>query len=448
MNSNCREIEAQLSPYLDGELDEVTTRRVEEHLAGCAACRDALAAIRETERVLAGAMPMRSDAEWEALALRVEMAIDREEARILREEAANEMAGASTFVAARSAAEPEKAAPQRKGILGWWWAYGSGAIATAMLVLLLWPWFSERVEEGPPVPSTRTRSMEPDRALEKDASSESAPSTLMEQEQLSTEPAAPGVAGEELPSEALGEKSPPVANDLDAAKPNQTPSASGREMKIAPPPTDSNMRESFTAGKDEASREAAQNAPESGGAAGSRDAAGAEPTTPQRKAAAPSEPREESRSTMKVRGVVPQPMSKEPANQWRSADGVGRLKSKSGSPAPSDSPPPAVVEHFSETEWAEASELQTQEAFKVGTEKALGEAAHVQESFLKEFPRSVFRTRIAANFVRTTAALSQLNSDIWCERALAALEIWKLEKPSPAMNLDAEIASIESRCVK
>jgi hypothetical protein len=50
--------------------------------------------------------------------------------------------------------------------------------------------------------------------------------------------------------------------------------------------------------------------------------------------------------------------------------------------------------------------------------------------------------------LRTTSALVQLNPNLWCESAVGALDNWKLEKPSPAINVDAEVATIQGRCLK
>jgi hypothetical protein len=182
--------------------------------------------------------------------------------------------------------------------------------------------------------------------------------------------------------------------------------------------------------------------------------AGSAPSTPKTAAEAAPAPSEKPSEykVKKARASEPQPMPKNEAAESWSTDQPSkgfRAQTKSMSRLPaSDTPPPPTVKHFSETEWAEMSELQTQEAMKAGTEKSLAEAAHVLESFLKEYPRSAFRPQVGANLLRTTSALVQLNPNLWCERATAALEGWKLETPPPAINVDAEIATIEGRCLK
>lgn len=63
------EMRGLLPRYHDGELSEEAARRVELHLAGCAACRAELAALREMSRLLAGAVEPLPAAAAEAAAL-------------------------------------------------------------------------------------------------------------------------------------------------------------------------------------------------------------------------------------------------------------------------------------------------------------------------------------------------------------------------------------------
>ena len=126
MNAECRDIEALLSPYADGELEAADARRVEAHVAACAACRATLEAWRESEAALASLHPARSDVEWERLARRVEAVVG-----------ADEGAGGRATVAASDR-------PPRKAGRSWLWA-GSGVLAAAALVGLFWPW----VVKGP-----------------------------------------------------------------------------------------------------------------------------------------------------------------------------------------------------------------------------------------------------------------------------------------------------------
>jgi len=494
MNPTCREIEGLLSPYLDRELDPLVARRVDEHVSSCPVCSDALAAMREAGRILAAAVPLRSEAEWEALALRVEMAIDREEARVFQEAAKQELvlheAAAHTewtpVAAMRTAthAAPKREKATRSRGFGWW-AYGSGAIAAAMLVVLLWPWLKSRVEEGPPVPSPQDILMD-------------APSTTTEQEQSSVrEPASTATpektratASDSRQPAASAPEAPPSVKRDGASTAERKLVSSGGEAPATLSVDQDAQRNGATGGLQESGATkqfvADQNAPQQSAlrSAPQQNVPPATQTVPQQKSfsqqktkagtAAPSpetqatapaqesatkdsrtrasEPQPSAGEQVQLEKATPQPISKkETSPVWRpdqSTNGF-RAKSKSAAgPTASDTPPPPTVKHFSETEWAEMSELQTQEALKTGTEKSLAEATQVLEGFLKQYPRSAFRTQTSANLLRTTSALVQLNPNLWCEKAVAALDNWKLEKPSPAINVDAEIATIQGRCLK
>jgi hypothetical protein len=132
MKGPCPELEPLLSPFLDGELGEADTRRVEEHLATCAACRALVDEWRAAESALARSGPVRSDVEWERLARRVDAAIDEAEGAALGK------------VAATRAASP---APSRAN-RSWMWG-GSGALVAAALILLCWPWIVGQPGEPP-----------------------------------------------------------------------------------------------------------------------------------------------------------------------------------------------------------------------------------------------------------------------------------------------------------
>lgn len=483
MNPTCRDIEGLLSAYLDRELDPLVARRVEEHLVSCVACSDALAAMREAGRVLAAAVPLRSEAEWEALALRVEMAIDREEARVFQEAASQEVVAATVpdfeMASPRAAAIKRERVGRRTRGFGWW-AYGSGAVAAAMLVLLLWPWFKEHVEEGPPAP----RASAPQLGVPRE---EPAPSPSSEQETLSLreptaaqEPASPPTTtpgsspAKPLPTEkrdaassaerkltSVGGVQSTIQTERDAqqnaAGALRSEEASRMKVETKEVPVDQASRpyiegidapplvkRNLESTKDSDGQAQLQKSTDGGSAPNA-------PETAAEAAPAPSEQPSEY-AVKKARASEPQPIPKNEAAESWSTDQPSkgfRAQTKSMSRLPaSDTPPPPTVKHFSETEWAEMSELQTQEALKAGTEKSLAEATHVLESFLKEYPRSVFRPEVSANLLRTTSTLVQLNPNLWCERATAALEGWRLEKPPPAINVDAEIATIEGRCLK
>jgi len=50
----CQEVVELLSAYLDGELDPLTLKRVDTHLAGCDGCTMVLEEFRETIRLSGG----------------------------------------------------------------------------------------------------------------------------------------------------------------------------------------------------------------------------------------------------------------------------------------------------------------------------------------------------------------------------------------------------------
>lgn len=131
MNERCARIRERLSAYLDGELDAAATAEVDAHLDACEECAAVLAGYSAADDALAGAMPERSEAEWEALASRVDAAIEREVADVSR-------AGAAVAGAARPEAERPAAS---------WWrgrrvALGSAAtVVVALLIAGLQPWW-------------------------------------------------------------------------------------------------------------------------------------------------------------------------------------------------------------------------------------------------------------------------------------------------------------------
>ncbi|MGV3724632.1 MAG: anti-sigma factor family protein, partial [Actinomycetota bacterium] len=53
----CEELRDNLDRYIDGELDERTRRRVEEHLPECPACARELKALQQLALATAGVMP-------------------------------------------------------------------------------------------------------------------------------------------------------------------------------------------------------------------------------------------------------------------------------------------------------------------------------------------------------------------------------------------------------
>ncbi len=48
MNTTCQELKAQLSDYIDGELDPGVCAEIERHMAGCDNCRIVVDTLRKT----------------------------------------------------------------------------------------------------------------------------------------------------------------------------------------------------------------------------------------------------------------------------------------------------------------------------------------------------------------------------------------------------------------
>ncbi len=80
----CRRLAALLVDYAAGDLPAPQRRRVEEHVAGCAACASAVVALCEMPAALSAAAPIRDDAFWSAQRDAVMKAIGREQPRPIR----------------------------------------------------------------------------------------------------------------------------------------------------------------------------------------------------------------------------------------------------------------------------------------------------------------------------------------------------------------------------
>lgn len=131
MNERCARMRERLSAYLDGELDAAATAEVDAHLDTCGECAAVLAGYSAADDALAEALPARSGVEWEALASRVDAAIERE---------VQDVARAGAAVAGAAAAEPERPAGswRRRRRL----ALGSAAtLVVALLIAVLQPWW-------------------------------------------------------------------------------------------------------------------------------------------------------------------------------------------------------------------------------------------------------------------------------------------------------------------
>ena len=144
LNDADRQVLPLLAGWLDGELTAADAQRVEAALERSAELRAVLEEWRSVDQVMQQSEPVRSEAEWEALALRVEDAIAVETDR--------DAPGSQEKL-------PTHNAP------GWfdrcwtwfgnrrWAVGGSGAIAAAVLLVVLWP-NSEQLLNQPGVRET------------------------------------------------------------------------------------------------------------------------------------------------------------------------------------------------------------------------------------------------------------------------------------------------------
>ena len=130
MNDADREMLPLLAGWLDGELTPGDAKRVEEALARSAELRAVLEEWSAVDAAMPREAPERPEAEWEALATRVDDAVAAEAAR--EREAVR-----------REAAGPVDAGRRGGGWRSWFgtraWAMGGGALVAATLALLLWP---------------------------------------------------------------------------------------------------------------------------------------------------------------------------------------------------------------------------------------------------------------------------------------------------------------------
>jgi len=76
VSSECRQLEAQLTPFVDGEAAPAVQAAIEAHLAGCAACRDSVAAQREVRALLVARRPRLSEPAPAHMAAAVRRAIE------------------------------------------------------------------------------------------------------------------------------------------------------------------------------------------------------------------------------------------------------------------------------------------------------------------------------------------------------------------------------------
>lgn len=154
-----------LTAYLDGEIAPDARARVDAHLARCAECRATLASWEAVDRDLDAATPTLTDEDWNALAARVDRAIEEEERKAAP--GLSPSAGSWRELARRLAPRP----------IAW---SAAGAFAVALLVVLLLP-HEERFTPVEPAPTSLEPSPSAPReklkAAEEDAARRDAPST-------------------------------------------------------------------------------------------------------------------------------------------------------------------------------------------------------------------------------------------------------------------------------
>jgi hypothetical protein len=154
MNDADRKLLPLLSGWLDGELTADDAQRVEEALRHSPELRAVLEEWRGLDETIPGTIPSRPEADWEALAMRVENAVQAE---------ATADAQTQRPTLRKAGTEP------RSDAAGWFdrlrllwgshrWALGGGGsiVAAALLVLLLWPDPQGRLRDAGVTPESIT----------------------------------------------------------------------------------------------------------------------------------------------------------------------------------------------------------------------------------------------------------------------------------------------------
>lgn len=455
MSERCRETEALLSPYLDGELDADARRRVEAHVAGCDACRATLEEWRRADLALRSKRPVRSDVEWERLAQRVETAIDVEEGKA--------RADAAAAVAATGA---RAAAPARGAARRWWLWSGSGALVAAALVALFWPWVVPRPSEPPTLQrgaESRGGSTSNEPAVE-DAR-QSAGASKAEELRNEAAPVAPEATAEpdatspvDARRVALAQRSP-IGPALGASAPPEKKSrtdeieSSTSAAKLNEPARAAEGRQSFGADPSagtvgllsaETSDLAKQFAKEKEEqrAAQPTETAASEPVTPPAKTA----PEPAARSDKAASAATPAPRSEKPAAAPKtSTESPWEGSTRSLVPADRgrslDDGPRATPD----TSFATARS-NAKAALVDGGERVLRDAASEVDAFLAVFPQSPHRVDALAERMRLRARLAALDPDRWCEDARLAVDEWQRAAQDPPADLQDVAKDVDERC--
>ncbi len=395
MSETCRDFEEMLSPYLDGELVPDAKRRVEAHLAGCPACRARLESWRESDAALAGLAPARTEAQWEALAQRVDRAIDAEEAWEARL--------AETALAA-GGARP-RSAPSR------WWLWSSGAAAAAVLVLLMRPWIDEPPADGnrstaaeAPVPADVDSPRSLDLPLPKERANASAPIEGAPAESAPAAPAQPELAPPgSAPTEAQNRNTAGAIPDSHKRE-GTLGSVSLPQVEEDKHPAENELREGLAS-------EAAQS-----DVVDTRKAAEKPPAATVPEAAG----RSSGADVQTMRAPIPE------------SEASGSLKSKG---AFSQSPPTALrMDSIMKKGITPAEDEQTLESHLAAIDVVLADSTSKDS-----------RPALLLQRLHVVSGLVAWNRDRWCRSALAALEDWKREG-LPDSTATADSTSIEEAC--
>ncbi len=407
MKEACPDFAERLSAYADGELDAAEAQRVEEHVASCNACQDALLEWRAMNAALAASTPARSDVEWERLAQRVEAAID-----------AAEMAGTDDMAADE----------QTPSVLRQWIWRGSGALVAAALVLLFWPWVSNQTVETPPsLPRARPEESPP----------------------IATRPEEPALIGTPRPTTDEKAATPSTesmgaTDERDVRRVAVTPETRGG-LAPSPAPADSRL------GTSEQVMPRAQSVPES------RAPEVGEEAEPERKEGVRAEPSPSmdassmDASSMerseRVERVPRESFALRSLDEGRTRETFDSLMARTHLALPD--------ERTADGGWGSTKSLEKRpmvaepDRVRVADPTAeledLRELASAWDGFLASQATEDDRGQALASVVRVRDRLVQLDKETECEAALAVVESWRRDGAGGLEAYDAA-ERIESAC--
>jgi hypothetical protein len=227
MTKQCDELRDLLAGYRDGELSPREQHLVADHLASCADCALAFARDEEIETIVAESVVPRSSGHWEALATRIEDALER----------ARERAPLAEERSGRWERLVHALTPRRV-------AFGSiGTLLVAALVFLLQPWESELSPESETPPATVRSEAPPPEKLRALGYLDDSPAAPAERAVDRASPAAPSGASPEEQEEAPRAEEPavppplPDAGRAAAPTPEPTPPAGRTVREVGLPAT-------------------------------------------------------------------------------------------------------------------------------------------------------------------------------------------------------------------